>query len=90
MIIQRILILVIATEVVKSKGAEEDLAIYQQSDQWQFGTTDTMSKVARAIVKKILSIEQAEGVGARVRRSVGRPEVYGDNIKSWAAPLCMP
>ena len=30
---------------------------------------------ARQIVKKILSVEQAEGVGARVRRSVGRPEV---------------
>lgn len=29
----------------------------------------------RAIVKKVLSVEQAEGVGARVRRSVGRPEV---------------
>lgn len=34
-----------------------------------------MSKTARAIVKKVLSIEQAEGVGARVRRSVGRQEV---------------
>lgn len=30
---------------------------------------------ARQIVKKFLSVEQAEGVGARVRRSVGRPEV---------------
>ena len=34
-----------------------------------------MSGGARAVVKKILSVEQAEGVGARVRRSVGRPEV---------------
>lgn len=30
---------------------------------------------ARPITKKVLSVEQAEGVGARVRRSVGRPEV---------------
>ncbi|XP_003391376.1 PREDICTED: pirin-like protein [Amphimedon queenslandica] len=30
---------------------------------------------ARQIVKKFLSVEQAEGVGARVRRSVGRPEL---------------
>jgi len=33
-----------------------------------------MSK-SRVVAKKILSIEQSEGVGARVRRSVGRPEV---------------
>lgn len=31
--------------------------------------------MARQILKKVLSVEQAEGVGARVRRSVGRPEV---------------
>lgn len=38
---------------------------------------DVSSKAmaARAIVKKVLSVEQAEGVGAHVRRSVGRPEV---------------
>ena len=30
---------------------------------------------ARRVVNKVLSVEQAEGVGARVRRSVGRPEV---------------
>ena len=34
-----------------------------------------MSK-ARVVAKKILSVEQSEGVGARVRRSVGRPEVF--------------
>lgn len=33
-----------------------------------------MSK-SRKVVKKVLSVEQGEGVGARVRRSVGRPEV---------------
>ena len=33
------------------------------------------SSGARRIIKQVLSVEQAEGVGARVRRSVGRPEV---------------
>ena len=31
--------------------------------------------MARRIIKKVLSVEQDEGVGARVRRSVGRAEV---------------
>ena len=30
---------------------------------------------SRIITKKVLSVEQAEGVGARVRRSIGRSEV---------------
>lgn len=47
---------------------------------WTFSSTGAqeereMSRAARTIVKKVLSVEQAEGVGARVRRSVGRPEV---------------
>ena len=46
---------------------------------WLFGSTGVEGEMsggaARAVVKKILSVEQAEGVGARVRRSVGRPEV---------------
>nr|XP_032631178.1 pirin-like protein 2 isoform X1 [Chelonoidis abingdonii] len=29
----------------------------------------------RKVIKTVLSIEQAEGVGARVRRSIGRPEL---------------
>lgn len=41
-----------------------------------------VSMAARAIVKKVLSVEQAEGVGALVRRSVGRPEV------SLVIPVC--
>ena len=40
-----------------------------------FHYRDIMSK-SRVVAKKILSVEQSEGVGARVRRSVGRPEVY--------------
>ncbi|XP_033106609.1 pirin-like [Anneissia japonica] len=31
--------------------------------------------MSRHIVKRVLSVEQAEGMGARVRRSVGRPEL---------------
>lgn len=45
-----------------------------QDYSWKFTTNSTHS-MARRIIKKILSVEQAEGVGARVRRSVGRPEV---------------
>lgn len=30
---------------------------------------------AKTVLKAVLSVEQDEGVGARVRRSVGRPEV---------------
>ncbi|KAF9959733.1 hypothetical protein BGZ65_000096 [Modicella reniformis] len=35
----------------------------------------TAAKSSRSIVKSILSLEQAEGVGAHVRRSIGRPEL---------------
>lgn len=45
-----------------------------QDYSWKFSTNSTHS-MARRIINKILSVEQAEGVGARVRRSVGRPEV---------------
>ncbi|XP_071509962.1 pirin-like [Diadema antillarum] len=39
-------------------------------------TAGTMAEERpRNIVKSVLSVEQAEGVGARVRRSVGRPEL---------------
>lgn len=38
-----------------------------------------MSK-SRVVAKKILSVEQSEGVGARVRRSVGRPEVFSNTL----------
>ncbi|KAF9403889.1 hypothetical protein BGZ94_004484 [Podila epigama] len=34
-----------------------------------------IARQSRSIVKSILSREQAEGVGARVRRSIGRPEL---------------
>ena len=34
-----------------------------------------MSTVARKVVNKVFSVEQSEGMGARVRRSIGRPEI---------------
>lgn len=73
MIIERILILAIVLQHAEPQGE----AIFQPSSSidWKFESTETMSKAARAIVKKVLSIEQAEGVGARVRRSVGRQEL---------------
>ncbi len=37
--------------------------------------TYNMSKISRTIKKAVTSVWQDEGVGARVRRSVGRPEV---------------
>ncbi|KAF9217211.1 hypothetical protein BGZ59_005939 [Podila verticillata] len=37
--------------------------------------TSTITRQSRSIVKAVLSREQAEGVGARVRRSIGRPEL---------------
>lgn len=73
MIIERILILAIALQHAEPQGE----AIFQPSSStdWKFESAETMSKAARAIMKKVLSIEQAEGVGARVRRSIGRQEV---------------
>jgi len=38
-------------------------------------TFSTSMAVPRDVVKKFESVEQAEGVGARVRRSIGRPEL---------------
>ncbi|KAG0038185.1 hypothetical protein BGZ82_000866 [Podila clonocystis] len=37
--------------------------------------TSAIARHSRSIVKAVLSHEQAEGVGARVRRSIGRPEL---------------
>ncbi|ROT84473.1 hypothetical protein C7M84_022323 [Penaeus vannamei] len=35
-------------------------------------------RMRRKVVKKVLSVEQAEGRGARVRRSIGRKELKKD------------
>ncbi|ORZ14961.1 pirin-like protein [Lobosporangium transversale] len=37
--------------------------------------SSSLSGVSRSVVKSVLSKEQAEGRGARVRRSIGRPEL---------------
>lgn len=53
-----------------------------------------MSFKSRTIIKIVLSVEQSEGRGARVRRSIGRPELKNfdpfllfDEFKSSAKPL---
>ncbi|KAG9322886.1 hypothetical protein KVV02_002395 [Mortierella alpina] len=38
-------------------------------------TTSNFARTSRSIIKSVLSKEQSEGVGARVRRSIGRPEL---------------
>ncbi|KAF9943376.1 hypothetical protein BGZ67_000056 [Mortierella alpina] len=38
-------------------------------------TTSNFARTSRSIIKSVLSKEQSEGVGARVRRSMGRPEL---------------
>ena len=73
------------SEVVQLQ--DEQFALHQ--DEWRFNTntrldewkvntrfssSTAMGRGARAIVKKVLSVETAEGVGARVRRSVGGAE----------------
>lgn len=92
MIIQRIIIFALA--IFELVASQED-AIWQpttspQLNQWKFESTETMNETARAIIKKVLSVEQAEGVGARVRRSVGRREVSSSysvyNIIVWGPP----
>ncbi len=35
----------------------------------------TQSFITRTVHKKLLSVEQSEGMGAKVRRSIGRPEL---------------
>lgn len=53
---------------------EERLLSFSQPGVWKFGTA-AMGNRARSVVNKVLSIEQAEGMGARVRRSVGGAKV---------------
>lgn len=37
--------------------------------------TSTTPFKSRSVIQSVLSVEQSEGVGARVRRSIGRPEL---------------
>lgn len=64
-----ILLLVVTTTIF----SDSDSTFHPDLSQWEFAAD--MSTASRPITSKILSVEQAEGVGARVRRSVGRPEV---------------
>ena len=42
--------------------------------------------MSRTVTKAVLSVEQDEGVGARVRRSIGRKEVSGDEgVGRWSS-----
>lgn len=65
-------------------------------DEWscntRFSSSTAMGGGARAIVKKLLSVETAEGVGARVRRSVGGAEVsrLADQSIKHQAPSQLP
>ncbi len=51
------------------KSSHFDYRVIESED------THNMSKISRTIKKAVTSVWQDEGVGARVRRSVGRPEV---------------
>lgn len=70
-------VLLIAATKLAISNAQVDLYSHCPRECFENWYTVTRSKgmAARAIVKKVLSVEQAEGVGALVRRSVGRPEV---------------
>jgi hypothetical protein len=49
----------------------------EQSDNYttKANKTATLAKMSRTVIKSVLSKWQDEGAGARVRRSIGRPEV---------------
>lgn len=50
--------------------------LIHQTNQTCWIRTQFLSTMkAKTVLKAVLSVEQDEGVGARVRRSVGRPEV---------------
>ena len=71
-----IVFLNVFTFIARSSSAldvEFDGQSFFQGNKWKFEAT--MGSRARAVVNKVLSVEQAEGVGARVRRSVGGAKV---------------
>lgn len=49
--------------------------IHHTNQTCWIGTQFLSTMKAKTVLKAVLSVEQDEGVGARVRRSVGRPEV---------------
>jgi len=65
-----------ATTLSQQLDESPSLAIFQKLDLPSNSTlTATTMSVSRAIRKVFLAIEQAEGAGARVRRSVGTPQL---------------
>lgn len=72
----RLLALLVGVASLQQEEVVQDQHIFaSRHDEWNFGSTTAMGGGARSIVKKVLSVEQSEGVGARVRRSIGGAEV---------------
>jgi len=77
----RLLALLVAVGVASLQQEEvvQDQYIFaSRYDEWNFGSTTAMGGGVRAIIKKVLSVEQAEGIGARVRRSIRGAEIRWD------------
>ena len=73
-----VLLVGIATQQQEEVVRDRHIFAASHHDEWNFGSTTAMGGGARAILKNVLSVEQAEGVGARVRRSIGGAEVRWD------------
>lgn len=69
-----------AAEIVEGKEATTESAVgaaaatESAAPAVRAGKFDEVAK-SRSVKQKVLSVEQGEGVGARVRRSIGRPEL---------------
>ncbi|XP_071951525.1 pirin-like [Antedon mediterranea] len=59
--------------LVNTESTSENILILPSAVQPQFSIAN--QTMARHIIKNVLSIEQAEGMGARVRRSIGSREL---------------
>ena len=90
-----IILFQVSTTLTSAATAESSQKLTSSQDfesvkQFKFGTNSsntitrgTMSK-SRHVIQSVLSREQSEGVGARVRRSVGRQEVkYIGVVVGW-------
>ena len=60
-----------------SYTADTDLQCVPQQKYCTSGITTAIDRsMSRTVYQNVISVEQEEGLGARVRRSIGRPEVY--------------
>ena len=76
MFIQLIIAVQAALVLASSNPERERIFATHEHKEWTFTVaSEKTAAMARPVIKKFLSVEQGEGVGARVRRSVGRPEV---------------